>query len=65
MQPQTKTSYTIDEFSSKYGINRSTFYRNAKKGKMPPYVKLGRSSRILVDDEQAWLAAYRRTAPMG
>ena len=65
MQAPPRTAYTIAEFCTKYSIHRSTFYRNAKAGTMPPVVKLGTATRILVDDEQAWLAVHRKAVPMG
>lgn len=50
---------SIRDFCLKYNIDRSTFYRNRKKGLMPPTVKIGTATRILREDEQAWLQANR------
>lgn len=61
MQPQNQTALTIAEYCQKYHIHRSTFYRNVKKGLMPPIIKVGNATRILVEDEQAWLSAQRNT----
>lgn len=61
MQSQKQTAYTIAEFCQKYHIHRSTFYRNVKTGQMPPIIKVGAATRILVDDEQAWLSVQRKT----
>ena len=59
MQPQNRTAYTIADFCAKYNIHRSTFYRNLKRGLLPPVIKLGTATRILAEDEQAWLFAQR------
>ena len=55
MDAKTPIALPVDEFCSKYRIHRSTFYRNLKKGLMPPIVKIGNSTRILSEDELAWL----------
>ena len=57
--PQLQFALTIEDFCAKYNINRATYYRNAKLGRMPAFIKVGGSSRILVDDETAWLAKQR------
>ena len=59
MQPQNQTAYTIAEFCRKYAIHRSTFYRNLKRGSMPPVIEVGAATRILAEDEQAWVFARR------
>ena len=59
MRPQNPMAITVAEFCRKYQIHRSTFYRNAKRGAMPPIVKIGSASRILYDDEQRWLSTLR------
>ena len=51
---------TVAEFCDKYRIDRSSYYRNVKIGRMPPAIKVGGSTRILIEDEQAWLAKQRR-----
>ncbi|MBK5965886.1 hypothetical protein CCR95_17835 [Thiocystis minor] len=61
MQPHNPTAMTIADFCTKYNIHRSTFYRNVKTGLMPPIIKVGTATRILVEDEQAWLSAQRIT----
>ena len=64
MQPQ-KTALTVAQFCAKYGVHRSTFYRNRKRGLMPPVIKIGSATRILVEDEKAWLEKMRRqTVPI-
>jgi predicted DNA-binding transcriptional regulator AlpA len=63
MHPLSLSALTVAEFCDKYRINRSTYYRNAKGGRMPPAVKIGHSTRILVEDEEAWLDALRSNKP--
>ncbi len=53
---------TVAEFCDKYRINRATYYRHVKRGRMPAAIKVGGSTRILVSDEQAWLAQQRKEA---
>ena len=53
---------TVAEFCDKYRIDRTTYYRNAKAGLMPVAIKIGGARRILVSDEQAWLAQQRKEA---
>ena len=53
---------TVADFCAKYHINRATYYRNVKRGRMPAAIKVGGSTRILVEDEQAWLAQQRKEA---
>ena len=60
--PQPNYTLTIADFCEKYQIHRATYYRNAKRGSMPRAIKVGGSTRILVDDELAWLAQQRREA---
>ena len=63
MQPNNNKAITIADFCSKYQIHRSTFYRNLKRGLMPPIIKIGKGSRILFEDEQAWLEKHRTAVP--
>jgi predicted DNA-binding transcriptional regulator AlpA len=58
--PQNFSALTVAEFCAKYHIHRSTYYRNAKLGCMPPAIKVGKATRILTSDEQAWLANQRK-----
>ena len=51
---------TVAEFCEKYRIDRATYHRNAKLGRMPSAIKVGGGTRILVSDEQAWLAQQRK-----
>lgn len=50
---------TVAEFCGRYRIDRASYYRNAKLGRMPPAIKVGGSTRILISDEQDWLAKQR------
>ena len=50
---------TVADFCHKYQIDRSSYYRNAKLGRMPPAIKVGGSTRILLAEEEAWLAKQR------
>ena len=59
MQPQAPTAITIAQFCAKYNVHRATFYRNLKRGLMPPIIKIGTATRILVEDEMAWLERVR------
>ena len=51
---------TVVDFCAKYRINRSTYYRNVKLGRMPPAIKVGAATRILISDEQEWLRKQRQ-----
>ncbi len=62
---QEQTALTIADFCAKYRINRATYYRNTKVGRMPRSIKVGGSTRILVSDEQAWLAKQRAASQEG
>ncbi|MBK5964353.1 hypothetical protein CCR95_09710 [Thiocystis minor] len=62
MKDQPFNVITVAEFCDKYRIDRATYYRNAKLGRMPATIKVGGSKRILVSDEEAWLAQQRKEA---
>ena len=53
---------TVAEFCDKYRIDPASYYRNAKQGRMPAAIKVGGSRRILISDEQTWLASQRVAA---
>lgn len=53
---------TVAAFCDKYHINPATYYRNVKQGKAPPSIKIGGSTRILAEDERAWLEDQRAVA---
>jgi predicted DNA-binding transcriptional regulator AlpA len=54
------STLTIQQFCEKYQIHASTYYRGVKSGAMPPYIKIGNVSRILISDETAWLEQQRQ-----
>lgn len=45
---------TITEFCERYGVGRSTVYRENKAGRLP-FRKIGRATRIAESDAQKWL----------
>ncbi len=54
--PQYKTgSSSVIDFCKRHGFTPCTYYRQLKKGNMPPLRHIGGSSRILDDEEQGWL----------
>ena len=55
---------TVAEFCGKYNINRATYYRNAKLGRLPTAIKVGGSTRILLCDEQEWLEKQRASGAL-
>ena len=59
MQPHAPNAYTVAQFCAKYKVHRSTFYRNLKRGLMPPVIKIGSSTRILREDEEAWIESAK------
>jgi hypothetical protein len=62
MHNNSSAAMTVAEFCGKYRIDRATYYRNAKLGRMPVAIKVGGATRILPSDEQDWLAQQRREA---
>ena len=57
--PNNLSVMTVAEFCDKYRIDSASYYRNAKLGRLPTAIKVGGSTRILVSDEQDWLAKQR------
>ena len=47
---------TLAQFGERYQVSRSTVYRLAQTGAFA-IVKFGRSSRIAVDEAEAWAAS--------
>jgi excisionase family DNA binding protein len=45
---------TIKQFSERFGIGRSTVYREHDAGRLP-FRKIGRATRISESDALAWL----------
>ena len=60
MHNEIYQAMTVAEFCERYRIDRATYYRNAKLGRMPPAIKVGGSTRILAEDEQHWLSKQRQ-----
>jgi len=44
---------TITEFCERYGVGRSTVYRENEAGRLP-FRKIGRATRIAESDAQKW-----------
>tara|TARA_R100000789_G_scaffold74218_1_gene69822 strand:- start:133 stop:330 length:198 start_codon:yes stop_codon:yes gene_type:complete len=44
---------TLDQFCADNGVSRAQAYLEHKSGKLP-FTKLGRATRIKLEDEQAW-----------
>lgn len=61
----TRNAMTVSEFCDKYRIHRTTYYRNARRGRMPPITKIGGSSRILGIDEDVWMYNQRGRSHSG
>lgn len=59
MHEQSYLAMTVAEFCQRYRIDRATYYRNAKLGRMPPAIKVGGSTRILISDEEIWITKQR------
>lgn len=47
----------LREFLQIYGLSKTSFYRRAALGNMPPVVKIGRSTLVPVAEADAWFAA--------
>ncbi len=47
---------TIKQFSERFGVGRSTVYREHVAGRLP-FRKIGRATRILESDATAWLGS--------
>ena len=47
----------LREFLRAYGISKTSFYRRAALGNMPPVVKIGRSTLVPVAAADEWFAA--------
>lgn len=52
---------TVNEFCDRYRIDRCTYYRNAKLGRLPCPIKVGGATRILATDEAEWIARQRNS----
>jgi excisionase family DNA binding protein len=56
-----KELLSISDFCERFGVSRTTFYRQHNAGKLP-IRKVGRSSRIRLSDAQAWEASLKEVA---
>lgn len=56
-----KHSSSIDDIAERYGISYTTVWRIIKRGELKA-VKIGRATRILPQDEDAWVSSLK---PMG
>jgi excisionase family DNA binding protein len=50
---------TVQQFSERFGVPRSSFYRLVKAGQLS-IIKVGRSSRVAVADAERWAASLPR-----
>ena len=46
----------IPEFLDFYSISRTAFYREVAAGRLP-LIKIGKASRVAIDDAEAWAAS--------
>jgi predicted DNA-binding transcriptional regulator AlpA len=46
---------TVAQFKERYQLSHAAFYRQVKSGCLP-IIKIGRSTRIRLDDAQTWLS---------
>ncbi|MDR6853613.1 excisionase family DNA binding protein [Sphingomonas sp. BE123] len=51
---------TIKDFARRFGIGRSTVYRENAKGALP-FRKIGRATRIAESDASRWFANLRQS----
>lgn len=56
---------TIQDLINASGFKRTFIYRQIKQGKLPPPLKIGRSSRWKADDVEQWLNALADEAERG
>lgn len=49
---------TIKQFTERFGVGRSTVYRENAAGRLP-FRKIGRATRILEGDATAWLGSLQ------
>ncbi|MGE3745164.1 MAG: helix-turn-helix domain-containing protein [Sphingomonadaceae bacterium] len=54
----TAALLTLPDFCSRYAISRSETYRQHNAGRLR-FTKIGKATRIAVEDAEAWLAALR------
>lgn len=59
-----KRLLTIKEFCAAYGVGHTRAYELIDLGEIEA-VKIGRSTRIVVDSADAWVCALERVTPSG
>jgi len=52
---------TVADFCRQYAVSRTQFYRYVNDG-IIPLIKLGRMSRVKVEDAETWLASLHKKA---
>jgi len=57
--PIYRVLLTVEQFCSRYSVSRSEVYRQRKTGRLP-FIKIGKASRIAMEDAEAWLANLRQ-----
>ena len=50
---------TVAEFADRFGVGKSTVYREHNAGRLP-FTKVGRATRIAESDAEAWLDGLHR-----
>jgi len=55
-EDRMKRLLKIPEFLELYSISRTAFYREVTAGRLP-LIKIGKASRIAVEDAEAWACA--------
>jgi len=50
---------TIEEFTRRFGVGRSTVYREHNSGRLP-FRKIGRATRIAESDARTWLEGLQQ-----
>jgi predicted DNA-binding transcriptional regulator AlpA len=55
-EDRMKRLLKIPEFLELYSISRTAFYREVTAGRLP-LIKIGKASRIAVEDAEAWASA--------
>jgi excisionase family DNA binding protein len=56
-----KELISISDFCERFGVSRTTFYRQHNAGKLP-IRKIGRATRIRLTDAHAWVESLKEAA---
>jgi predicted DNA-binding transcriptional regulator AlpA len=59
--PTDALLWTMPTLTRRIGLSRSNIYQQIQSGKFPEPVKIGRSSRWLAAEIQAWVTAQANT----